>query len=82
MNLNNFTIKSQEAVQKAITLAQTSQHQAIENGHLLKGLIIEADDVIGYLLNKLNVNINNLTKVVDKIIESYPRITGGEAYLS
>jgi ATP-dependent Clp protease ATP-binding subunit ClpB len=82
MNLNNFTIKSQEAVQKAVTLAQASQHQAVENGHILKGLLTEAEDVIGYLLNKLNVNIGNLTKVVDRILETYPKVTGGEAYFS
>jgi ATP-dependent Clp protease ATP-binding subunit ClpB len=82
MNFNNFTIKSQEAVQKGMTIAQSSQHQAIENGHLLKGLMIESEDVINYLLQKLNVNVNNLTKVVDKILESYSKVTGGEAYLS
>jgi ATP-dependent Clp protease ATP-binding subunit ClpB len=82
MNLNNFTIKAQGVVQKAIDLAQSNQHQAIENGHLLKALMTEADDVISYLLKKLNVNINNLAKVVDRIIESYPKVAGGEAYLS
>ena len=82
MNLNNFTIKSQEAVQKAATIAQTSQHQAIENGHLLKGLMTEAEDVVSYLLKKLNVNVTNLSKVLDKIVESYPKVVGGETYLS
>jgi ATP-dependent Clp protease ATP-binding subunit ClpB len=82
MNLNNFTIKSQEVVQKAATLAETDQHQAIENGHLLKGLLTEAEDVMGFLLKKLNVNIPNLSKVVDRLIESYPKVVGGESYLS
>ncbi|HEY4788414.1 MAG TPA: ATP-dependent chaperone ClpB [Bacteroidales bacterium] len=82
MDFNNFTIKSQEAVQKAVTIAQTSQHQAIENGHLLKGLMTEAEDVINYLLKKLNVNVTNLSKVLDKIIEAYPKVVGGETYLS
>lgn len=82
MNFNNFTIKSQESIQKAITLAQASQHQAIENGHLLKGLLSEAEDVIVFLLKKLNVNISNLSKVVDRIVEAYPKVTGGEAYMS
>src|ERR1035437_4300286 len=82
MNLNNFTLKSQETVQKASTLAHTNQNQAIENGHLLKGLMTEAEDVVSFLLNKLNVNITNLTKVLDKILESYPKVAGGEEYLS
>jgi ATP-dependent Clp protease ATP-binding subunit ClpB len=82
MNLNNFTIKAQEAVQKAMVLAQSSQNQAIENGHLLKGLFIESEEVVTFLLKKLNVNIANLTKVLDKILETYPKVTGGEAYLS
>ncbi|MDP4209330.1 MAG: ATP-dependent chaperone ClpB [Bacteroidota bacterium] len=82
MNLNNFTIKSQEAVQKAVTIAQTSQHQAIENGHLLKGLMTEAEEVTNFLLKKLNVNVSNLSQVIDRIVEAYPKVTGGEAYLS
>jgi ATP-dependent Clp protease ATP-binding subunit ClpB len=82
MNLNNFTIKAQEAVQKAMVLAQSAQNQAIENGHLLKGLFIESEEVVSFLLKKLNVNIANLTKVLDKILETYPKVTGGEAYLS
>jgi ATP-dependent Clp protease ATP-binding subunit ClpB len=82
MNLNNFTIKSQEAVQKASTLAHSNQNQAIENGHLLKGLMTEAEDVVSFLLNKLNVNTSNLTKVLDRVIESYPKVVGGEEYLS
>lgn len=82
MDFNNFTIKSQEAVQKAATIAQSSQHQAIENGHLLKGLMTEAEDVVSYLLKKLNVNVTNLSKVLEKIIEGYPKVVGGETYLS
>jgi ATP-dependent Clp protease ATP-binding subunit ClpB len=82
MNFNNFTIKSQEAVQKAVTLAQASQHQAIENSHLLKGLMTEAEETVNYLLKKLNVNVINLTRVVDKILDTYPKVAGGEPYLS
>jgi ATP-dependent Clp protease ATP-binding subunit ClpB len=82
MNLNNFTIKSQEVVQKALTLAQANQQQAVETGHLLKGLLTEADDVIGFLLKKLNINTSNLTKVLDRIVDAYPKVTGGDSYLS
>jgi len=82
MNLNNFTIKSQDAIQKAATLAESNQQQAIENGHLFKGLLIEAEDVISFLLKKLNVNITNLENVIGQIMESYPKVTGGEPYFS
>jgi ATP-dependent Clp protease ATP-binding subunit ClpB len=83
MNLNNFTIKSQEAIQKAFSIAQGLQNQAIENGHLLKGLLSEAEEVVTFILKKLNVNIPNLLKVIDRINDSYPKVTGGsEPYLS
>lgn len=82
MNLNNFTIKSQEAIQKAAAIAEMNQQQAIENGHLLEGLLTESEDVISFLLKKLNVNVSNLEKVVSKVVESYPKVTGGETYLS
>jgi ATP-dependent Clp protease ATP-binding subunit ClpB len=82
MNLNNFTIKSQEAIQKAFSIAEGYQNQAIENGHLLKGLMSEGENVINYLLKKLNVNTKNLDEVLNRIIESYPKVSGGEPYLS
>jgi len=83
MNLNNFTIKSQETLQKAFSIAESNQNQAIENGHLLKGLMSEAGDVASYLLKKLNVNTENLNQVLDSILDSYPKVSGGgEPYLS
>jgi ATP-dependent Clp protease ATP-binding subunit ClpB len=83
MNLNNFTIKSQETLQKAFSIAESNQNQAIENGHLLKGLMSEAGDVASYLLKKLNVNTENLDQVLDSILDSYPKVSGGgEPYLS
>ncbi len=82
MNLNNFTIKSQEAIQKAFSIAEGYQNQAIDNGHLLKGLMSEGENVINYLLKKLNVNTSNLDEVLNRIIESYPKVSGGEPYLS
>jgi ATP-dependent Clp protease ATP-binding subunit ClpB len=82
MNLNNFTIKSQEAIQKAFSIAEGNQNQAIENGHLLKGLMSEGENIINYLLKKLNVNTNNLDEVLNRIVESYPKVSGGEPYLS
>jgi ATP-dependent Clp protease ATP-binding subunit ClpB len=82
MNFNNFTIKSQESLQHAFQIAQGNNQQAIETGHLLKGLIHEAESVVMFLFRKLGVNTSILTQALDKVIESYPRVTGGDQYLS
>ena len=82
MNLNNFTLKAQEAVQQAANIAQGYEHQAIENGHLLKGMLNEGENIISFLFNKLNVNVANLEKILDSIIQSYPKVSGGEQHLS
>ncbi|MBM3435163.1 MAG: ATP-dependent chaperone ClpB [Bacteroidetes bacterium] len=82
MNLNNFTLKAQEAIQKAEEIASGLQHQEIENLHILKGLIIADENVIPYLLQKLDANTGLLTRTIDKILESMPKVTGGEHYLS
>lgn len=82
MNLNNFTIKSQEAVQQALQLATVNGNQAIENGHLLKGILETDENVTPFILKKLNVNIPMFNSALDKIIESYPKVSGGQPYLS
>lgn len=82
MNFNNFTIKAQEAVQKASEIASGNQQQAIENAHLLKALLLVDENVIEFLLKKLNVNINRLTTVIDAQINSYPKVSGSNIYLS
>ncbi len=82
MNYNNFTIKSQEAIQQAFQIAQGYNHQAVENGHILKGVLNVDENVTSFLLNKLNVNLQNFALVLSKIIESYPKVSGGEQYLS
>jgi ATP-dependent Clp protease ATP-binding subunit ClpB len=82
MNFNNFTIKSQEAVQKATEIGAAKQHQAIEPSHLLKGMLMVDENVVLYLLKKLNVNIEFFTKALDHILDSYPKVSGGEQYLS
>jgi ATP-dependent Clp protease ATP-binding subunit ClpB len=82
MNFNNFTIKAQEAVQKASEIAVGNQQQAIENAHLLKGLLLVDENVISYLLKKLNVNINRLSEQLDQQITTYPKVSGSEVYLS
>ena len=82
MNLNNFTIKSQEAVQQAMQIATVNGQQAIENGHLLKGILAVDENVTPFILKKLNVNTNMFGQALDKIVESYPKVTGGQPYLS
>lgn len=77
MNLNNFTIKAQEAVQKAQQLAFSSQHQSIENAHLLKALLLVDENVVGFLFKKLNMNINLLTTKVDEQLTKLPKVTSG-----
>ena len=82
MNLNNFTIKAQDAVQKASEIASGNQQQAIETAHILKGLLSVDENVIIYLLKKLNVNINRISEVIDAQIQSFPKVSGSEIYLS
>ncbi len=82
MNLDNFTIKSQEALQHAFQVAQGNHQQAIETGHLLKGLISEAEDIVLFLLKKTGANVTLLQQALDRNLESYPRVSGGEAYIS
>ena len=82
MNFNNFTIKAQEAVQKASEIAAGNQQQAIETAHLLKGLLLVDENVITYLLKKLNVNLNRLNETLDQQISSFPKVSGSNIYLS
>jgi len=82
MNFDNFTIKAQEAVNQAVKIAEGNNQQAIETGHLLKGLMVNAESVTGFLLKKLGVNAVMFNAALDKIIVSYPKVTGGETYLS
>ncbi len=82
MNLNNFTIKSQEAVQKGQQIAMEFGHQAIEPAHILKGVLDVDDNVSAFLLKKMGVDPLNFERVLDSIINSYPKVSGGEAYLS
>ncbi len=83
MKLDNYTIKSQEAVQQAQQMAMQMDHQQITNAHLLKSLLNEDDEVIGYLLKKLNVNVNYLQQKLDEQIQSQPKVSGeGGQYIS
>ncbi|MBO6517073.1 MAG: ATP-dependent chaperone ClpB [Bacteroidia bacterium] len=83
MNLNNFTIKSQEVVQKAQELAIGSDNQAIETGHLLKGVFITDEDVVEYALKKVNANSQRIESALDALLKSYPKVQGSsQNYLS
>jgi len=82
MNFNKFTIKSQEAIQEGQQIAQSLENQEIENSHILKGIFNVDENVTPFLLKKLGVNIELLKSVIDKTIESYSKVTGGEIRLS
>jgi ATP-dependent Clp protease ATP-binding subunit ClpB len=82
MNLNNFTIKSQEAIQQAVQIATVNGQQAIENAHILKGILEVDENVTPFILKKLNVNTTVFAAALHKILESYPKVSGGQPYLS
>jgi ATP-dependent Clp protease ATP-binding subunit ClpB len=81
MNFNNFTIKAQEVIQKSIALAQEKGQQAIEPSHLMKSILTEAESVIHFLFRKMSIHAQNLHIILDKEIDSYPKVSGGEPYL-
>ena len=82
MNFNNFTIKSQEAVQEAVNLTQTRGQQAIEPVHLLAGVLKVGENVTNFIFQKFGMNAQQVTLVIDKQIDSLPKVSGGEPYLS
>ena len=82
MNLNNFTIKSQEAIEQAVQIALQNGQQSIEPAHILKSLIQTDENVISYLFKKLNVNQTRIESALEAIIKSFPKVSGGNQYLS
>ena len=83
MNFNNFTIKSQEAIQGAIELVQSNGQQVVETPHLFKALLSKGEDLTQFLFGKLGVNVSALQAVVDSMMGGFPRVSGGgEPYLS
>ena len=82
MNLNNYTIKSQEAIQQAQQIAQGFSHQQIENEHIFKGIFEVDENVLPFILKKLNVNTSILKQALDKQLESFSKVSGGELMLS
>ena len=75
MNFNNFTIKSQEAVQKAVDTVKEKGQQSIETSHLLMGVIMTGENVVNFLFQKLGVNLSHLVNVLNNEIESFPRVS-------
>jgi len=82
MNLNNYTIKSQEAIQQAVQLVTANGQQTIEPAHILKGILEVDENVTPFILKKLNVNPANFGRMVDSVIKSYPKVSGGQPNLS
>jgi len=82
MDINKLTIKSQEAIQKAQQITTDNGQQIVENAHLLKGMLDVDENVIPFLFKKLSVNVVRFNEVLDKVIQSYPRVSGGEVQFS
>jgi ATP-dependent Clp protease ATP-binding subunit ClpB len=82
MNLNNYTLKAQESVQQAVNMAEAKGQQAVECTHLMKGLMTESENITNFLLGKIGVNIPVFSTAIDKIIDSFPKVSGAESYLS
>ncbi len=82
MNPNSLTIKSQEAIQQAATIAQGMNHPAIEPIHILKGIINEADGIASFLIKKMGINTSNFDAVITRMLNSLPKVSGGNQYLS
>jgi len=82
MNLNNFTLKAQESVQKAFDIAAAKGHQAVECAHLLKGIISEAEGITDFLFGKIGIDTGPVLRDIDKLIESFPKVSGADSYVS
>ncbi len=82
MNFNNFTIKSQEAIQKAVEITRGAGQQAIEPVHLLKGVIEEGESLVKFIFQKIGANISSINAQIDRAIDSLPKVSGSEPYLS
>ena len=82
MDINKLTIKTQEVIQKAQFLAQENGNQTIETGHVLKAILEEDKNTVPYLLRKTGVNVGMIESAVENIIHSYPKVSGGQLYMS
>lgn len=82
MNFKNYTIKAQEAIQKASEITLGNQQQAVEAAHIMKALLAVDENIVSHLLKKLDVNLSYLSGEIDKLVESYPKVSGSQVYLS
>jgi ATP-dependent Clp protease ATP-binding subunit ClpB len=82
MNLDKFTVKSQNALNQAFIIAAANQHQAVDTGHLLKAIMETDEAVSSFIFGKFGANENVVKQVLEKTIESYPKVSGGNQYLS
>jgi len=82
MNLNNFTLKAQESVQQAFNIAEARGQQAVECAHILKGLMSQAESITDFLFGKMGVNNSTLSKEIDRLIDTFPKVSGAESYMS
>ena len=82
MNINKFTIKAQEAIQEAVNLAQSLQHQAIEPAHIMEGTFKSNEQIVSFLLQKAGAKVNSIRNEVERQLRSFPKVSGGEPYLS
>ena len=81
MNFNNFTIKAQEAVEASVDLTRRKKQQSIEPAHILKAILEEGESIADFLFQKLSVNTQYFHSILDKEIDSYPKVSGGEPFL-
>jgi ATP-dependent Clp protease ATP-binding subunit ClpB len=82
MNLNNFTLKAQESVQQAFDIAGAKGQQAVECAHILKGVISQAESITGFIFGKMGVNTATIEKEIDNLIDTFPKVSGGDTYIS
>jgi ATP-dependent Clp protease ATP-binding subunit ClpB len=82
MNLNNFTLKAQESVQQGFNIATAKGQQAVECAHILKGIMSEAESITDFIFGKIGVNIASVDKQIDKLIDTFPKVSGADTYIS
>lgn len=82
MNLNNFTVKAQESVTQAFNIAAAGGQQAVECGHIIKGVISESESIVNFLFGKMGVDLISISKAIDQMINTFPKVSGAESYLS
>lgn len=82
MNLNNFSLKAQESVQQAFNIASSKGQQAVECAHLLKGVLSQAENTSDWVFGKAGLSVQIVTRELDKLIDTFPRVSGADSYLS